>query len=204
VESDRTGGSYASAGAAKSYPPRHTSAARPSPGTTINGRRLTTGRMQVVMRETRHLIQWLARRHAEELLKRGELPRIPGYDGARTSGEAYMWACRWTNEEMRARFGATVNSESVHTWEADHIIPVVEGGGECGLENYRTLCLSCHRKETAALAKRRAERRRAAKPSGAVTLDLALDLLPIAPAGGHPADNSRTCGQWSAPNLLNQ
>ena len=46
-------------------------------------------------------------------------------------------------------------------WEMDHIIPVVEGGGDCGLENLRTLCVPCHRRETAALAKRRAEARRA-------------------------------------------
>jgi 5-methylcytosine-specific restriction endonuclease McrA len=30
-------------------------------------------------------------------------------------------------------------------WDADHIVPVIEGGGECDLENLRTLCLSCHR-----------------------------------------------------------
>lgn len=41
-------------------------------------------------------------------------------------------------------------------WQADHIIPVIEGGGECGLENYQTLCTPCHKEETAALAKRRA------------------------------------------------
>jgi 5-methylcytosine-specific restriction endonuclease McrA len=29
-------------------------------------------------------------------------------------------------------------------WEADHIIPVADGGGECGLENYRLLCRGCH------------------------------------------------------------
>lgn len=46
-----------------------------------------------------------------------------------------------------------------HTWEADHIVPVVEGGGECGLDNYRILCVWCHRKETAELAKRRAAAR---------------------------------------------
>jgi hypothetical protein len=40
-------------------------------------------------------------------------------------------------------------------WEADHIIPVCEGGGCCGLENYQTLCLRCHKKESANLAKRR-------------------------------------------------
>jgi 5-methylcytosine-specific restriction endonuclease McrA len=43
----------------------------------------------------------------------------------------------------------------------DHIVPVVEGGGDCGLENLRTLCWACHHRETAALAKRRAEKRKA-------------------------------------------
>jgi 5-methylcytosine-specific restriction endonuclease McrA len=40
-------------------------------------------------------------------------------------------------------------------WDADHIVPVVEGGGECDLENIRTLCLKCHRVATAALRARR-------------------------------------------------
>jgi 5-methylcytosine-specific restriction enzyme A len=39
-------------------------------------------------------------------------------------------------------------------WDADHIIPVVEGGGECDLSNMRTLCLKCHRKHTAELRER--------------------------------------------------
>jgi 5-methylcytosine-specific restriction endonuclease McrA len=45
-------------------------------------------------------------------------------------------------------------------WEADHTIPVIEGGGECGLEGLRTLCSGCHKLETAALAARRAQRRK--------------------------------------------
>lgn len=44
-------------------------------------------------------------------------------------------------------------------WDADHIVPVVEGGGECDLDNLRTLCLWCHKQETAALAARRARER---------------------------------------------
>jgi len=40
-------------------------------------------------------------------------------------------------------------------WEADHIIAVVEGGGECDLENIQTLCLRCHRKKTKQLRERR-------------------------------------------------
>jgi hypothetical protein len=39
-------------------------------------------------------------------------------------------------------------------WDADHIVPVAEGGGECDLENLRTLCLICHREQTRELRKR--------------------------------------------------
>ena len=40
-------------------------------------------------------------------------------------------------------------------WEVDHIQPVVEGGGSCGLENLRTLCWECHRRVTRDLALKR-------------------------------------------------
>ena len=39
-------------------------------------------------------------------------------------------------------------------WDADHIIPVAEGGGQCDLSNMRTLCVLCHREATAALRAR--------------------------------------------------
>jgi 5-methylcytosine-specific restriction endonuclease McrA len=39
-------------------------------------------------------------------------------------------------------------------WDADHILPVAEGGGECDLDNLRTLCLICHRRVTLELRKR--------------------------------------------------
>jgi 5-methylcytosine-specific restriction endonuclease McrA len=39
-------------------------------------------------------------------------------------------------------------------WDADHILPVAEGGGQCDLDNLRTLCLLCHREETARLRER--------------------------------------------------
>ena len=48
-------------------------------------------------------------------------------------------------------------------WEADHIVPVAEGGGGCGPEGYRTLCCLCHKKETATLAARLAAKRKAEK-----------------------------------------
>ena len=46
-------------------------------------------------------------------------------------------------------------------WEVDHITPVVEGGGSCGLQNLRTLCWECHRKATRELAVRRGKIRAA-------------------------------------------
>jgi len=126
--------------------------------------------------ETKQLILWLARRRADELFACGELPMYSGstpqqkaYAEARKADgerphpyDAYRWAEHWTNEEMRERFGE-VRAHDGHTWEADHILPVIEGGGECDLSNLRTLCLKCHRKETAALAKRRAEKRKTVK-----------------------------------------
>lgn len=55
---------------------------------------------------------------------------------------------------------------AVPQWEMDHVIPVIEGGGECGLEGLRSLCIPCHRIETTKLAARRADARRAAKALG--------------------------------------
>ncbi|KAA8542511.1 hypothetical protein F0562_023663 [Nyssa sinensis] len=42
-----------------------------------------------------------------------------------------------------------------NAWHADHIVPVYRGGGECRLENMRTLCVACHADVTAT---QRAER----------------------------------------------
>jgi 5-methylcytosine-specific restriction endonuclease McrA len=39
-------------------------------------------------------------------------------------------------------------------WDADHTVPVAEGGGQCDLSNMRTLCLRCHSAATAALRER--------------------------------------------------
>ena len=34
-------------------------------------------------------------------------------------------------------------------WDADHILAVHDGGGSCGLDNIRTLCIACHKQNTA-------------------------------------------------------
>lgn len=48
-------------------------------------------------------------------------------------------------------------------WEADHILPVSEGGGLCGLEGYRTLCKACHGRVSGELRRRLNERKRLEK-----------------------------------------
>jgi len=37
--------------------------------------------------------------------------------------------------------------EGLH-WEAHHILAVKDGGGECDVENFVTLCTDCHKEET--------------------------------------------------------
>ncbi len=39
-------------------------------------------------------------------------------------------------------------------WDAHHITPVAEGGGECDLSNMQTLCLKCHNNQTIKLRSR--------------------------------------------------
>lgn len=62
----------------------------------------------------------------------------------------------------RSKFHETIKAAGIpihriggSLWDADHIVPVVEGGGQCDLSNLRTLCIPCHHDETAALARRR-------------------------------------------------
>lgn len=92
-------------------------------------------------------IKALKRRICRDLHRSTPINRIiiNGYDYADVHAEEKAWG-PW------ARYGTL--------WEADHIIPVIEGGGCCGLDNLRTLCIMCHKAETKALAARRAQARR--------------------------------------------
>ncbi|KAJ4960943.1 hypothetical protein NE237_020853 [Protea cynaroides] len=50
-----------------------------------------------------------------------------------------------------------------NAWHADHIVPVYRGGGECRLENMRTLCVACHSEVTASQRMERCLERAKAK-----------------------------------------
>lgn len=57
--------------------------------------------------------------------------------------------------------GTFIRSPLQHLWEADHIVAVEDGGGAgCGLVNFRTLCLLCHKKRSAEQAGTRAQRKK--------------------------------------------
>lgn len=73
------------------------------------------------------------------------------------------WAAK---SRLRREILADLGVAGQSTWEMDHVQPCIEGGGadpnmtpEQILANLRTLCSTCHRRETAALARRRAAAR---------------------------------------------
>lgn len=72
-------------------------------------------------------------------------------------------------ERMRAfrelQQRGTITRRRKTWWEADHIVPVVEGG-DSNLENIRTLCIPCHRRVTAELRARRLYSKRAQQSGG--------------------------------------
>jgi len=55
-------------------------------------------------------------------------------------------------------------------WEADHILPVEEGGGESDLSNLQTLCVPCHADKTRRQAQSSKERKRQAAAKGTADL----------------------------------
>lgn len=58
-------------------------------------------------------------------------------------------------KELRALIEAgVIHRKRKSWWEADHVLPVVEGG-DSNLDNIRTLCIPCHRGVTRELRERR-------------------------------------------------
>lgn len=82
-----------------------------------------------------------------------------------TDTEALATRLRALRLHARSKFYALIKACGIpesrvygSLWDADHIVPVSEGGGLCDLSNIRTCCIPCHQDETAALAKRRARK----------------------------------------------
>jgi 5-methylcytosine-specific restriction protein A len=109
-------------------------------------------------REVERMIQWLSYHRRLDVLwdqRRGKWIFAP-----------YESPDHAANERERKRLRAKYLDDKGWTagrstgWDADHIIPVVEGGGQCGLENYRTLCHPCHKEQSRILAARLAKKRR--------------------------------------------
>ncbi len=63
-------------------------------------------------------------------------------------------------------------------WHADHVVPVHLGGGECGLDNIRSLCVLCHSRVSAEQSAARAGLRR----TQALSSDVASNTPPPAAA----------------------
>lgn len=78
------------------------------------------------------------------------------------------WRERW-KAAMQARIirlkASGWNLSRDTSFDCDHIIPVAEGGGQCDLANYQSLCHPCHRRKTTEQAKRKAAARRELKLS---------------------------------------
>jgi len=86
-----------------------------------------------------------------------KLKRILKLAGGRSHDSAGRYALSWMEvNDLKAAMGFT----TTHYWEMDHIQAVIEGGGLCGLDNLRTLCIPCHHEETRQLARRRAAERK--------------------------------------------
>jgi 5-methylcytosine-specific restriction endonuclease McrA len=95
------------------------------------------------------------------------------------AAEYSEWRYRWRGDTLKAVWDEIFKTLGFEPhgsdWQADHIVPVVEGGGECDLSNMRTLCTQCHKRETAALRKRLAKPK-PEKPSRPPCPDVAVEL----------------------------
>eukprot|EP00850_Spirogloea_muscicola_P004277 SM000018S03642 [mRNA] locus=s18:505658:512598:+ [translate_table: standard] len=90
--------------------------------------------------------------------------------------------------------------EDGRAWHADHILPVSEGGGQCGVENLRTLCVVCHKAITQIQAKKRAKLRKENPTSSILPVPAQLDE-PQQPTG-HEAEETLPGGDKNLLKIL--
>lgn len=52
-------------------------------------------------------------------------------------------------EELGRQFGfPAYQSRNLMLWEADHVVPVSQGGGLVGLNGFQSLCVVCHQRKS--------------------------------------------------------
>lgn len=71
-------------------------------------------------------------------IKLEDVLRACRYDEGSPEYVALIASLRLTRSEARKSL-----------WQADHIRPVEDGGGECDIGNIQTLCVKCHKAKTA-------------------------------------------------------
>lgn len=108
--------------------------------------------LQVKSIESAQLLRWVETKSG--WFPTRHLHTVEGYVDHPTPS---YWSWRmWFCQEVLGLSRADARRRSY--WEADHIVPVVEGGGRLGLENLQTLCLWCHRAKSAHDGRRRKRR----------------------------------------------
>ncbi len=88
----------------------------------------------------------------------------------------------WSNIKLRGKGSYPDAIAFTSCWEAHHVKSVIEGGGECSLLNYKTLCFVCHKKISAAQAHYRAQQRQTQKRAAKSAPETAPVLLLDYPA----------------------
>ncbi|KAJ0973849.1 hypothetical protein J5N97_015814 [Dioscorea zingiberensis] len=89
-----------------------------------------------------------------------------------------------------------------NAWHADHVIPVYKGGGECRLENMRTLCVVCHSEVTRAQQGERKLMRKRAKEQLKLAIMQVKGGSSNEPADAHGDGCASEAGQDAAEDSL--
>lgn len=81
-------------------------------------------------------------------------------DAAGAVGAVIRGNASWVRVEVQRRDGSVcAGCGERKEWEADHVVPVSEGGGGCDINGYQTMCLECHKAKTAAMRGRQVRER---------------------------------------------
>jgi len=107
--------------------------------------------------------------HVKSIEKRIREVRIQVQGMGRYAYNRWIFAGERKREQFRrylARLGLQMSEGFRSLWEAHHKHAVKDGGGGCGLDGYETLCIWCHKRESAEQQRRWAEERAQANVAG--------------------------------------